>query len=84
MFYNGIGLFSYCLVFPENMQRLGPKPLGRINASFVGRVVDLPLAAQFVDLIRLGDGRVVFQSTNMALGFSRIQAGGPAAYPFHR
>ena len=55
-----IGFLTDTIVCAEDMRHLGPYPLGRIDAAFVGGVVDTPAFRQFVDLGGFPDGGMVF------------------------
>jgi len=59
---------AYLLVLAQHMQRLGPIPLRRVDAALVGRIVGIPLVAQFVYLGGLLNGRMVFPQHEHGVG----------------
>ena len=79
----GIGCLADAFVFTEHVYHLGPYPLGRVDATFVGCVVDSPAFSQFVDLGSFFDGCMVFPKYEhgvRVLGKLRQQGEGSAFF----
>ena len=68
MFYNRISRFLNSLIFTQDMQSFRPIPFGRINTSFVGRKVNLPLLAEFIDFSGFLYSRMIFPQNEHRVG----------------
>ena len=66
--YDRVGSVANGLIGTQHVQRLGPQPLRRVDTTLVGRIVDLPAAAERVDLISLLDSGVVFPQHEHCVG----------------
>ena len=68
MFHNRISRFPNRLIFTQDMQSFRPIPFGRIDTSFIGRKVSLPLLAEFINFSGFLYSRMIFPQHEHCIG----------------